>query len=143
MLAEEKQMQQKSNKWDPAITEREAFEIGIEAYVFFYPLVTMEMTRRVMTNIPAGVREGSGPMNAFHHMRSFPDVSFHQVVRPNFDTLYSVAWLDLSTEPMIISVPDTRGRYYLLPLYDMWSEAFAVPGKRTTGTGAAHFAVLP
>ena len=114
----------------------------MEAYVYFYPLVTMDVTRRVMTNVPAGAKAGLGPMGTFQHMRTFPSAEFREVVRPNFDTLYSVAWLDLTKEPMIITVPDTAGRYYLLPMIDMWSDVFAVPGKRTSGTGAANFAVV-
>src|SRR5512135_1940916 len=102
----------------------------------------MDVTRRQMTNIESGKMAGRGPMNTFTHMRAFPAAEFREVVRPNFDTLYSIAWLDLTKEPRIVSVPDTGGRYYLSPMYDMWSDAFAVPGKRTTGTSAANFAVV-
>jgi hypothetical protein len=123
--------------------EAEARAIGIEAYIYPYPLVTMEVTRRQTTNLPAGVKPGFGPMGAFSHIRQFPTAEFRAVVRPNFDTLYSSAWLDLTEEPMIVTVPDAGGRYYLLPLYDMWTDAFAVPGKRTSGTQAADYAVIP
>jgi hypothetical protein len=122
-------------------TPSEAHALGVEAYVYLYPLLMMDATRRQMTNLPAGQAPGFGPMNAFHHIRAFPTAEFRAVVRPNFDTLYSVAWLDVAREPMVVSVPDTGGRYYLLPLYDMWTDAFAVPGSRTSGTGAGRFVV--
>ena len=123
------------------VTEAQAYEIGVEAYHYFYPLILSDVTRRVLTSLPAGVKPGTGPMNEFHHVPAFPTADNREVVRPNFDTLYSIAWLDLTQGPVEISVPDTDGRYYLLPLMDMWNDVFAVPGKRTSGTSAGRFVV--
>ncbi len=126
-----------------AITEQEARALAVDAYLYFYPLVTMDLTRRQFTNIEAGKELGKGPMNTFNSVPIYPPADFRGVVRPNFDTLYSSAWLDLTGEPAIVSVPDTNGRYYLLPMLDMWTDVFASPGWRTTGTQAGHFAVTP
>jgi hypothetical protein len=128
---------------DSAISAKEAYDIGVEAYVYFYPLVIMDVTRRQFTNIEAGKMVGRGPMNIFSHFPAYPTVDMREVVRPNFDTLYSSAWLDLTKGPMVVSVPDTADRYYLLPMLDMWTDVFAVPGKRTSGTKAGNFAVVP
>jgi hypothetical protein len=127
----------------PAITEAEAHAIAVDAYVYFYSLVTMDITRRQFTNIEPGKELGKGPMNMFNNVPEYPPANFKGVVRPNFDTLYSVAYLDMTKEPVVVSVPDTNGRYYLLPMLDMWSDVFASPGWRTTGTQAQTFLVTP
>src|SRR5437868_13623115 len=125
------------------VTSEEAHAIGVEAYVYFYPLLTMDITRKPFTNIEPGKEFGKGPMNMFVSVPQYPPADFKGVVRSNFDTLYSIAWLDMTDEPVVISAPDTAGRYYLLPMLDMWSDVFASPGWRTTGTDAAQFALVP
>ena len=125
------------------LTDQEALDVAVETYVYLYPLVMMDTTRRQAVNVEAGKVFGRGPMNAFTHVPTFPPADFRDVVRPNFDTLYSVAWLDLTSEPIVVTVPDTHGRYYMLPMLDMWTDVFACPGKRTTGTGEGQFAVVP
>jgi hypothetical protein len=122
------------------ISPDEARQIAIDAYVYGYPLVTMEMTRRVMTNVaePAGTR---APMGQLIRMREYPTATFRDVTAPNADTLYTTAWLDLAKEPWILSLPDANGRYYLFPMLDAWTEVFQVPGKRTTGTGPQKYAI--
>jgi hypothetical protein len=126
-----------------AITEQEAHAIGVDAYLYFYPLVIMDLTRKQSTNIEPGKEIGRGPMNMFTNVREYPPGDFKEVVRVNFDTLYSIAWLDMTKEPMIVSAPNTDGRYYLLPMLDMWTDVFASPGWRTTGTQAGNFLVTP
>jgi hypothetical protein len=125
------------------ITEEEAHAIGLRAYIYLYPLITMDVTRKQLTNVDPGKSLIGGPMNMFNNVPAFPTADIRVVVRPNFDTLYSSAWLDLTKEPVIVSVPDTRGRYYLIPMLDMWTDVFASPGWRTTGTKAGNFLVVP
>ncbi|KQV79245.1 DUF1254 domain-containing protein [Rhizobium sp. Root1220] len=125
------------------LTADEAHAIGVDAYVYFYPLLSMEISRRTFTNIAPGKELGKGPMNSFTNVPEYPPAEFKGVVRSNFDTLYSSGWLDLTKEPLMVSVPDTDGRYYLLPMLDMWTDVFASPGWRTTGTKEGHFLITP
>jgi hypothetical protein len=122
------------------IKELEARDAAIEAYVYAYPLVTMEMTRRVMTNVaaPVGTR---APMGQFVRMREYPSAKFRDVTAPNADTLYTTAWLDVTKEPWIVSIPDMKGRFFLFPMLDGWTNVFQDPGKRTTGTAAQKYAI--
>ena len=110
------------------ITAQQAHAIGVDAYLYFYPLITMDLTRKQSTNIEPGKEVGKGPMNTFTNVNAYPPAVYRTVVRVNFDTLYSIAWLDMTTEPMIVSAPNTDDRYYLLPMLDMWTDVFASPG---------------
>ena len=120
--------------------EAEARAIAIESYVYAYPLVTMEMTRRVMTNV-AEAEANRAPMGHFIRKRTYPDASYRDVTAPNADTLYTTTWIDVSKEPYIFSIPDMKGRYALFPMLDGWTNVFQVPGKRTTGTKAQTYAI--
>jgi hypothetical protein len=118
----------------------EDFGVASDAYIYGYPLVTMEMTRRVITNA-AEVAGTHGPMGQIIKLRSCPDAAFRDVTAPNADTLYTTAFFDVGDEPWVLSVPDMKGRYFLLPFLDGWTDVFAVPGSRTTGTGAQTFVI--
>jgi hypothetical protein len=126
-----------------SVTEQEAHAIGVDAYLYFYSLLSMDVSRKQFTNVEPRKEFGKGPMNMFTNVPEYPPADFKGVVRSNFDTLYSIAWLDLTKEPMVVSAPDTGGRYYLLPMLDMWTDVFASPGWRTTGTQAANFLITP
>jgi hypothetical protein len=125
------------------VSADEAREIAVDAYLYAYPLVLMDVTRRVSTNVAAPDTELGfrAPMNQFAHMKRYPDASFTDVVRPNADTLYSSLWYDVTREPLVIHVPDSQGRYYLLSVLDLWTDVFASLGTRTTGTGEQVFAI--
>jgi len=125
---------------EAAAREAEALALATEAYVYAYPLVTMEMTRRIMTNVaaPEGTR---APMGQFVRLREYPSAKFRDVTAPNADTLYTTAWINVSKEPWIVSIPDMKGRYFLFPMLDGWTNVFQVPGKRTTGTKAQKYAI--
>jgi hypothetical protein len=123
----------------PALTADEATAIATEAYIYGYPLVTMEMTRRVMTNAvkPEGTH---APMFNFCTVREYPTAAFRDVTAPNADTLYCTAWLDLGNEPWVLHIPDMGDRYYLFPMLSGWTDVFQVPGKRT-GIKGGDFAI--
>src|SRR5271167_2966788 len=71
---------------EAAVTSEEAHEIAVDAYIYFYPLVTMDITRRQMTNAEPGKVSGFGPMDMFSNMAAYPTADLKAVVRPNFDT---------------------------------------------------------
>jgi hypothetical protein len=107
------------------------FALAVEAYTFGYPLVTMEMTRRVITNVAAPVGT-KGPMGQMIKLREYPNAKFRDVTAPNADTLYTTSFFDVGKEPWVVSLPAMGDRYALFPFLDGWTTVFQVPGKRTT-----------
>jgi len=125
-----------------ALTAEQAKGLGRDAYYYAYPIVVMDITTVQATNVPnATAVPMRAPVNRFAHFRTYPKADSRDIVRFNFDTLYSFAWLDLTKGPIVLSVPDTGGRYYLVPMLDMWTDVFAVVGTRTTGGKARQFAI--
>lgn len=122
------------------LSASDAQEIAREAYIYAYPLVIMKTTKDVSTNVvqPLGL---TAPVNQLAHSRAFPDPNLTVVVRPNADTLYTSLSFDVAKEPLIVDIPDSAGRYYLMPWLDAWTDVFASSGTRTTGNGAQKFAI--
>ena len=120
--------------------EGRAWLYGVEAYVYGFPLIVMDLTKDQGTAV-ATAGEITAPINQFAVMTKYPDASFRAVPRTGLDTLFAVAWADLDKEPLVLSVPDTNGRYYVIALFDMWSNVFTSIGKRNTGTAAANFLI--
>ncbi|AGI24826.1 DUF1254 domain-containing protein [Pseudomonas sp. MT3] len=115
----------------------ELLQIAKDAYVYGYSLMTTEVTRVQRTNVDK-VSNTHAPMGQFANIQRYPPADFRGVSAPNADTLYSMAWVDLS-EPQVFSQPDMGKRYYLMPMYDLWMTIFHSPGARTTGGAAANY----
>ncbi|ADJ27129.1 DUF1254 domain-containing protein [Nitrosococcus watsonii] len=124
------------------VTSAEAKIIAKNVYIYAYPLVMMRVSSRVNENVVTPDGTTAAPINQWGHAKAFPDPDFTVVVRPNADTLYSSLTYNVTKEPLVISVPASKGRYYLLPILDEWSDVFAAPGTRTTGNGALTFAIV-
>ncbi len=118
-----------------ALTADEAQAIAEDAYIYGYSLISVEMTRKVMTNVEKPTTKHA-PMGQFANLREYPTAEFKDVTAPNADTLYSNAFIDVTEEPWVISWPDMGDRYYVWEFYDAWVPVVADPGSRTTGQGA-------
>ena len=110
----------------------EAIVLGAEAYIFGYPLVVMDVTRH-------NLQRNVGPDNQLRRVRVFPGARFREVVRPNVDTLYTTAFIDMHQGPWVFEMPANDQRYELMPFMDAWTNVFASPGTRSTGTTGGRF----
>jgi len=125
----------------PAVTAQELHDIAVDAYIYAYPMVLMELTRRHATNVQSPV-EGRAPVNQFGHRTTFPEAKSASMAWPSADALYSSLWYDVARQPLVIRIPESGGRYYAISLLDMWSDVFASRGSRTAGSGPQTFAIV-
>lgn len=109
--------------------------LGAEAYMFGYPLVIMDITR-------ANAALTLGPENTLRKVRQFPNVMFRDVVRPNVDTLYTTGFIDMAQGPWVFEMSPNDTRYEVMPFMDAWTNVFAAPGTRSTGTAGGRFLLV-
>ena len=118
----------------------EAAQVATDAYIYGYSLITTELTRVQMSNVPKVEENMHAPMGQFSNVKRYPRADYRGVSAPNADTLYSVAWLDLA-EPQVFSHPDMGERFYLFEMTDLWMTDFETPGTRSTSEKAASYLI--
>ncbi|AYC32392.1 DUF1254 domain-containing protein [Pseudomonas cavernae] len=122
--------------------EEYAYTLGTQAYVYAFPLVYLSQLRYDWTNVPDSSFYAS--LNHFHHKKVLSNhINYTSGGSPNQDTLYSWGWLDLRQGPVVLSHPDMGDRYFTFEIADMYSDNFAYVGKRSTGSAAGAYAILP
>ena len=121
------------------LTDPELSTLVQRAYVYGFPVYEMYRIRyRVLYNPKNPQRLD---VNMLGHARQLLDYKTQTVTAPNNDTLYSIAWLNLSEEPQVLSVPDTGGRYYSIALMDFYTNNFAYVGRRVTGARKGYYLI--
>ena len=124
--------------------DADGYQLGISAYCWGYPLVRMERVVRQYSDVSSGVPDTSyrAPVNTIGWARELATPSAKDMPTANNDTLYMSAVVVLD-EPMVLSVPDTSDRYYVINVFNMWQELEHYIGRRTTGTTAARYVLVP
>jgi hypothetical protein len=118
-----------------ANAHRERVEIAADGFVYGYAPVALTRTRANMTCLL--------PINQLHNQSQMSGPDSRTVVAPNVDTLYSVAWLDLRSGPILLTHPEMGDRYFGFQLLDIYSNVFANVGTRETGSAAGSFLIAP
>jgi hypothetical protein len=128
--------------------EEYAYSLGLQAYVYGFPWIYLTQLRWLWTT-EAGkaVAKAKGltlpwaPLNSFWNSPELATPANTTGGSPNCDTLYSVAWLDLSREPQVLSVPAVTDRLYCMQMACMDSDNFAYVGTRATGAAKANYLI--
>ena len=116
-------------------------DIAEEGFIYGLPIV---MNYAVMNEFT--LAKNSGQYQAtFNRMYNDTQVFTYKdttIVTPNSDTPYSMLWLDLRTEPMVISVPAVpKDRYYSVQFVDGNAYNYGYVGSRATGTEPGNYLV--
>jgi hypothetical protein len=118
-------------------------KIAVDAYIYGYALMTSDITGRAFTNtIAPSAATFQAPVNQLVNMPKYAPANYKGVTAPNADTLYTAAVLDVKKEPMLLSYPDMKDRYFLFPIYSQYTDVIGAPGKRTLGSGAQTIAIV-
>jgi len=128
-------------------TPAEARQIAAAAYVFGYPLVWTDVYKEHQTAVPApNATLGVAPVNQlarpYQVQLTSGSLSAQSLPFATYDWAYAQGWLNLTKEPMVLSVPASNGRYYVIAMYDAWQNVFASLGSRTTGNESGAFALV-
>lgn len=123
-------------------TEEQAYKTAVDAYIWAYPLVSIGVSAKLITNTPKPLPNAHAPFNSFGSVGKIFSAADKDVVSSNVDNLYSSAFLDLTQGAAVISVPATNGRYYSFQLMDAYSNNFDYIGSRATGTDAGRYLIV-
>ncbi|GAF42926.1 MULTISPECIES: DUF1254 domain-containing protein [Rhodococcus] len=116
-----------------------AASVAVEAYLWGYPLVLMNRTKRLLT---CRDHRGAAPINTLRHRTALATARDREIVKPNNDTIYSIGWLDLAAGPLVLDVPEVHGRYYSFQFLDAYTNTWEYVGRRTTGTHPGRFVLV-
>ncbi|TDM52191.1 DUF1254 domain-containing protein [Aliivibrio fischeri] len=125
--------------------DQESYILATNAYLWGSTLVRMEQIVRKYTDMSQPQNDTSyrAPLNHFGHARRLPTNLDTDMPTANRDTLYSSAVVDVSNEPLILSTPAVKDRYFVIDLFDMWHNLFKYVGTRETGTNAQKIMIVP
>ena len=125
------------------------FADGVEAYIYGYPLVVLAMTERVATTVAdATTVMGRAPINQFAKGMKLPNGSYKDVVLPSTTTLYASAFLNLSTEPMvlhipeILPIPDVGKRFFIFQILNAWTNVSRESPSRRLNSQPGDYALV-
>jgi DNA sulfur modification protein DndE len=130
---------------------KQAYAIGVQAYIWGAPMVVMQTSRNAMTkggDAPVTPEEFNksgklfAPVNQMANAWGVLGPKFSAVQSANSDTQYSVTWFDVSKEPYVLHIPDAKGRFYTYQFIDAWTNNFHYASTRTMGSQDQNYALV-